>query len=93
MLKIDKKEFWFVVGSQSLYGEEALKEVERHAIDMTEQLNQSGKLAYPIRFKSLATSADEITKIMKEVNFRDEAAGPKWRKRRHYPQDIFPSLR
>lgn len=75
MLKIDKKEFWFVVGSQSLYGEEALKEVERHAIDMTEQLNQSGKLAYPIRFKSLATSADEITKIMKEVNFRDEAAG------------------
>lgn len=75
MLKTDKKEFWFVVGSQSLYGEEALKEVEKHALDMTEQLNQSGKLAYPIRFKSLATSADEITKIMKEVNFHDEAAG------------------
>lgn len=75
MLKTDKKEFWFVVGSQSLYGEDALKEVEKHALDMTEQLNQSGKLSYPIRFKSLATSADEITKIMKEVNFHDEAAG------------------
>ncbi|MEC2055114.1 L-arabinose isomerase [Peribacillus psychrosaccharolyticus] len=75
MLKTEKKEFWFVVGSQSLYGEEALKEVEKHALDMTEQLNQSGKLAYPIHFKSLATSADEITKIMKEVNFHDKAAG------------------
>ena len=26
MLEIGKKEFWFVVGSQHLYGEEALQE-------------------------------------------------------------------
>lgn len=75
MLQTAKKEFWFVVGSQHLYGYEALKEVEKHARDMTEKLNESGNLSYSIIFKSLATSADEITKIMKEVNYRDEVAG------------------
>lgn len=75
MLKIKQKEFWFIVGSQSLYGEEALKEVENHAMEMAEKLNQSGNLAYPIQFKSLATSADEITAIMKEINYQDKVAG------------------
>ncbi|HBM5574754.1 TPA: hypothetical protein LY950_002282, partial [Enterococcus faecium] len=31
MLEIRKKEFWFVVGSQHLYGEEALKTVKMNA--------------------------------------------------------------
>ncbi|MEY9867217.1 L-arabinose isomerase [Peribacillus sp. B2I2] len=75
MLKIKQKEFWFIVGSQSLYGEEALKEVENHAMEMAEKLNQSGNLAYPIQFKSLATSADEITAIIKEINYQDKVAG------------------
>ena len=75
MLSTEVKEFWFVVGSQSLYGDEALKEVENHAKDMAEKLNQSGNLAYPIVFKSLATSADQITKIMKEINYEDKVAG------------------
>lgn len=75
MLSTELKEFWFVVGSQSLYGDEALKEVENHAKDMAEKLNQSGNLAYPIVFKSLATSAGQITKIMKEINYEDKVAG------------------
>ncbi|WP_375088816.1 L-arabinose isomerase [Peribacillus sp. RS7] len=75
MLKIKQKVFWFIVGSQSLYGEEALKEVENHAMEMAEKLNQSGNLAYPIQFKSLVTSADEITAIMKEINYQDKVAG------------------
>jgi len=29
MLNIGEKEFWFVVGSQHLYGEEALREVKK----------------------------------------------------------------
>lgn len=76
MLEIGKKEFWFVVGSQHLYGEEALAEVKKHAQEMVDSLNGSGKLSYPIVLQEeLAVSADKITQIMKEANYRDEVAG------------------
>jgi len=75
MSTIGKKEFWFVVGSQHLYGEEALAEVKAHAQTMTDALNESGVLPYPLVLQDLAVSADKITNIMKEVNYRDEVVG------------------
>lgn len=75
MLNIGEKEFWFVVGSQHLYGEEALREVKKHAQEMVDELNENGQLHYPIRLQELAVTADTITKIMKEVNYREEVAG------------------
>ncbi|MDM8099838.1 MULTISPECIES: L-arabinose isomerase [Oceanobacillus] len=75
MSTIEKKEFWFVVGSQQLYGEEALAEVKKHAQRMTNELNESGILPCPIVLQDLAVSADKITAMMKEANYRDEVAG------------------
>ncbi|MGD6902222.1 L-arabinose isomerase [Bacillus infantis] len=75
MLTAGKKEFWFVVGSQHLYGEEALAEVRANAQKMADALNESGVLPYPLVLQDLAVSADTITSIMKEVNYRDEVAG------------------
>ncbi|HGD7093457.1 TPA: L-arabinose isomerase [Enterococcus faecium] len=75
MLNIGEKEFWFVVGSQHLYGEEALREVKKHAQEMVDELNENGQLPYPIRLQELAVTADTIAKIMKEVNYREEVAG------------------
>ena len=75
MLNIGEKEFWFVVGSQHLYGEVALREVKKHAQEMVDELNENGQLPYPIRLQELAVTADTITKIMKEVNYREEVAG------------------
>ena len=75
MTTVVEKEFWFVVGSQHLYGEEALSEVKAHAQTMTDALNKSGVLPYPLVLQDLAVSADKITNIMKEVNYRDEVAG------------------
>ncbi|MEN8702360.1 L-arabinose isomerase [Bacillus infantis] len=75
MLTTGKKEFWFVVGSQHLYGEEALAEVRANAQKMADALNESGVLPYPLVLQDLAVSADKITSIMKEVNYRDEVAG------------------
>lgn len=70
------KEFWFVVGSQYLYGEETLKEVKAHAEEMVNYLNENANLPYPIILnENLATSANTITKIMKEANYRDEVMG------------------
>ena len=75
MLEVGKKKFWFVVGSQHLYGEEALQTVKNNAAVIVESLNNSGKLPYPLVLQELAVTPDTITKIMKEVNYRDEVAG------------------
>ena len=75
MLDNKKMEFWFIVGSQNLYGKEALDEVKKDSQIIADGLNKSGKLPYTIVFKSLATSADEITTLMKEVNYNDKVAG------------------
>lgn len=42
---------------------------------MVDELNENGQLPYPIRLQELAVTADTITKIMKEVNYREEVAG------------------
>ena len=45
MLKLSNDyKFWFVAGSQFLYGEEQLKNVARDAEDIVKKLNESGKL-------------------------------------------------
>ena len=75
MLKLNNKVFWFIVGSQHLYGDEALEQVRSNAKQMTDELNAMGKLPYPIVFKDLATESDQITELMKEVNYTDEVAG------------------
>ena len=76
MLKLTHDyKFWFVAGSQFLYGEEQLKNVARDAEDIVKKLNESGKLPYPIEFKGVMTTADGITQFMKDVNYNDDVAG------------------
>ncbi len=75
MLVIDKKEFWFVVGSQHLYGEAALAQVKKDAQVIVDGLNDSGRLPYPVVLKELAVSSDVITRLMKQINYQDEVAG------------------
>jgi|SRR5690554_2823902 len=67
--------FWFVVGSQHLYGDESLDYVRKNAQIIVDGLNKSGKFNYPIEFKELVVSNESITSVMKEVNYRDEVAG------------------
>lgn len=75
MLNVTKKEFWFVTGSQHLYGEDVINVVREDSEEIVKGLNESGKLAYPIQFKEVVKTADEIKKVMKEANYRDEVAG------------------
>ena len=75
MLNVPNYEFWFVAGSQFLYGEEQLKNVARDAEDIVKRLNESGKLPYKVVCKGVMTTAEGITKFMKDVNYHDEVAG------------------
>lgn len=72
----ENKKFWFVVGSQALYGEEALDQVKSNAQDIANELNNKADLPFEIELQpQLATSADVITQIMKEANYRDDILG------------------
>src|SRR5690625_3575789 len=75
MLKINPYEFWFVVGSQHLYGEETLNAVKENAEIIINELNEKGNFPYPIVFKTVATDSDSITDVMKEINYNDKVAG------------------
>ena len=68
-----KREFWFVVGSQSLYGQEVLDTVDARAREMAAFLSQ--RLPYPLVYKVTAKGNSEIVSIIKEANYHDECAG------------------
>ncbi len=65
--------FWFVVGSQSLYGDEVLKTVAIRAQEMAAQMSKS--LPYPLEYKVTAMSNGQIAQIIKEANYDDSCAG------------------
>ena len=66
-------EFWFIVGSQCLYGPEVLATVDARAKEMAETLSKA--LPYPVVYKVTAKSAGEIADAIKEANYHDECAG------------------
>ncbi|ADL51009.1 L-arabinose isomerase [Clostridium cellulovorans] len=70
-----KYQFWFLTGSQHLYGEEPLKEILNHSEIMVDGLNKSAKIPGTIVNKGLVTKADEITKVMLEANNDPNCAG------------------
>ena len=65
--------FWFVVGSQDLYGEDVLKTVAQRAAEMAEKMSQS--LPYPLIYKVTAMSNAQIRDIVKQANYDDSCSG------------------
>lgn len=68
-----KYEFWFVVGSQALYGPEVLETVARRAEEMAQEMSR--QLPYPLIYKVTAMSNGQIADIIKEANYDDNCAG------------------
>ena len=70
-------EFWFVVGSQFLYGAETLRQVAENARVITKKLESSESIPAncKIVYKDTVKTAEEITRIVKEANYRDDCAG------------------
>ena len=66
-------EFWFVVGSQFLYGQDVLDTVAARAEELAEALSKV--LPYPLVYKVTAKTNKEISDVVKEANYRDECAG------------------
>ncbi len=66
-------QFWFIVGSQFLYGPEVLKIVDQRARKMAETMSK--QLPFPLIHKVTAKTNQEITEIIKEANYDDACAG------------------
>jgi len=66
-------EFWFVVGSQDLYGPEVLATVAARAEEMAKEMSKT--LPYPLVYKVTAMSNAQITQVVKEANYDDKCAG------------------
>ncbi len=75
MTIFDNYEIWFVIGSQHLYGPEALRQVTKHAEHVVNSLNAEAKLPCKLVLKPLGTTPDEITHICRDANYDDKCAG------------------
>ena len=69
------KQFWFVVGSQFLYGPEVLEIVAARAAEMAEKMTDSGLLPAPLVYKATVKTSAEITQVMKQANYDEDCLG------------------
>lgn len=75
MLDLAQLEVWFVVGSQSLYGEEVLDTVRAHAREMAESIAQSPVIPVKIVLKPVMTLPNAITQLCLEANKDKQCIG------------------
>jgi L-arabinose isomerase len=75
MIDLKKYEFWFIVGSQDLYGDEALKQVAVNARIMAEELAKDPVLPGTLVLKPVAITPQVIRKLFAEANAAENCAG------------------
>lgn len=71
---IKNLEVWFVVGSQHLYGNEALAQVKSNAQQITQYLNQQNPFIQ-IKLKEVATTLEDILSVCQAANNEDKCVG------------------
>lgn len=67
--------FWFVTGSQHLYGPETLEKVAEHSMTIAESLDGDQAIPGRVVFKPVVKTPDEITRLCEEANTDESCAG------------------
>ena len=67
--------FWFLAGSQEMYGQETLDRVAEDSREIVKALNDSGAFPFPIILKETMKTPQGITATVKEANYDDGCAG------------------
>ncbi|MDR1785514.1 MAG: L-arabinose isomerase [Spirochaetaceae bacterium] len=76
MVNLVPYEFWFLTGSQHLYGEDTLRQVAADAQKIAASFNGGvQKGPYPVVYKPVLTNADDIEKIIREAEASSSCAG------------------
>lgn len=74
-MSMKNNEFWFVVGSQSLYGPQVLDTVAQRAVEMAERMNAGGILPCKLVYKVTAKTSKEISEVVRQANYDHNCAG------------------
>lgn len=75
MLKTKNYEFWFLTGSQDLYGDECLRIVAEHSQKIVSELNAAGKFPYKIIWKPTLIDSVSIRETLSAANANPDVAG------------------
>ena len=67
MIDFKEMEVWFVTGSQHLYGEETLREVERHSGEIASSLDRSSRIPVRIVHKGVLTTSEAILALCRKA--------------------------
>lgn len=62
------KEIWFGVGSQDLYGEEALRQVAAQSVEIVDALNATGAIPVKLVLKPTLKSSDAVKNFMVDAS-------------------------
>jgi L-arabinose isomerase len=75
MIDLKQYEFWFIAGSQDLYGEETLTQVESDARVIAEELAKDPLLPGTLVLKPIAVTPAVIRRLFAEANASENCAG------------------
>jgi len=75
MVSLKKYRFYFIVGSQDLYGEEVLKTVDEHSKAMVDSFNADASVPCTVVFHTVVRNSAEIYQAMTEANNDPQCAG------------------
>ncbi len=68
MKKFSNLEVWFATGSQDLYGEKTLEQVDRDSMEIARDLNNCEKIPVRVVFRPVLTTPESILKLCIEAN-------------------------
>jgi len=74
-MKFPAPEIWFLTGSQDLYGEETLRQVEKDSQAIVQSLADSGDLPLSLVFRPVLTTPEAIRSLLIEANSDPQCAG------------------
>ena len=75
MTESDVQEVWFLTGSQSLYGEETLRQVEEQSRRIAEELADRPEVTVRLRWREVLKTGDAIRREMLAANADDACVG------------------
>ena len=75
MKTFNQSEIWFITGSQHLYGEEALQQVNEHSKEIAATFDASNRIPVKVVFKPVVTTPEEIYAVCMAATNSKECIG------------------
>ncbi len=75
MIDLKKLEVWFATGSQNLYGEQTLIEVDQHSKEIAAYINNHADMPVTVVYKGTLKSTEEITAFCADANHSTACIG------------------